>query len=71
MFGGPIFEGRNEILLLDKALKSGNFSKICIKIIKKFGKIFEKIPEKGNFVRNFLIFGLDYGKNKEYNMARL
>ena len=35
MLGGPIFEGRNEILLLGKALKLGAiFQKYGLKLIK-------------------------------------
>ena len=35
IFGGPIFEGRNEILLLVKALKFGViFQKYALKLIK-------------------------------------
>ena len=46
MFGGPIFEDRNEILLLGKALKLwGKFSKICIKM-KNIQIIIEKIRRK-------------------------
>ena len=46
MLGGPIFEGRNEILLLGKALKSGViFQKYALKLIKNW-KIVEKIREK-------------------------
>ena len=41
MFGSPIFRGRNETLLLDRALKLGNFSKICIKM-KKFESLLRK-----------------------------
>ena len=58
-WGGPIFEGRNEILLLDKALK-------CRVIFQKYGlklnkicKIIEKIREKCKIFRFFLIFGQD------------
>ena len=43
---GPIFEGRNEILLLGKALKFRvNFQKCALKLIKIW-KIIEKILEK-------------------------
>ena len=42
MFGGPIFEGRNEILLLGKVLKFRViFQKYVLKFIKTW-KIIEK-----------------------------
>ena len=41
MFGGPVFEGRNEILLLGKAVKVRViFQKNALKVIK-IGKIIE------------------------------
>ena len=46
MFGGPIFRGWNEILLLGKALKFGViFQKYALKLIKNW-KTIEKIREK-------------------------
>ena len=43
--GGPIFDGRNDILLLGKALKVGViFQKYGLKLIK-IRKIIEKIRE--------------------------
>ena len=49
MFWDPIFEGRNEILLLGKALKFGViFKKYALKLIKLL-KITEKIREKCKF----------------------
>ena len=46
MFGGPIFRGWNEILILGKALKFwGIFQKYALKFIKNW-KSNEKIQEK-------------------------
>ena len=46
VWGGPIFLGWNEILLLGKALKFGViFEKYALKLIKKLKNI-EKIREK-------------------------
>ena len=58
MFGGPIFRGWNEILLLGKALKFGViFQKYSLKLIKNWKNI-EKIREKMPiFQKIFLIFG--------------
>ena len=58
MFGGPIFRGWNEILLLGKALKFGViFLKYALKLIKNWKNI-EKIREKMQIIpENFLIFG--------------
>ena len=51
MFGGSIFEGRNEILPLGKIW--GIFQKHALKLIKNL-KIIEKIREKMQiFFRNF------------------
>ena len=56
MFGGPIFEGRNEILLLGKALKLRlNFQTYALKLIK-IGKILEKIREKNAKFSEFFNF---------------
>ena len=54
VFGGPIFRGWNEILLLGKALKFGViFQKYALKLIKIW-KIIEKIREKvQNWLENF------------------
>ena len=71
MFGGPILEGRKEILLLDKALKFELiFQKYALKLIKIW-KIIEKIREKMQIFPKNLIFGRNYGKTKEYNMDTL
>ena len=68
MFGGPIFEGRNEILLLGKALKfMVIFQKYAFKC--KNWKIMEKIREKCNFSRCFIFSGT--GKNNEYNIEAI
>ena len=56
MVGGPIFEGRNEILLLGKAIKFGVIlQKYALKLIEIW-KIIEKIREKMQIFPNFLIF---------------
>ena len=57
--GGWIFEGRSN----GQCPKIwGNFSKICIKLIK-IGKIIGKIREKMQIFPSFLIFGgRDYEK---------
>ena len=61
MFWGTIFEGRNEILLLGKALKFGViFQKYALKLIKIW-KIIENIREKMQISPNFLIFWRNYG----------
>ena len=57
MFGGPIFRGWNEILLLGKALKFGViFLKYALKFIKNW-KILRKFEKNAKFSENFLIFG--------------
>ena len=71
IFGIPIFDGRNAILLLDKALKFRIiFQKYVLKLIKIW-KTTEKIREKWKVLQKILILGRDYGKNKEYNKDRL
>ena len=71
VWGGPIFEGRNEILLLGKALKFRViFQKYALKLIEIW-KTIEKIREKCKVLQKFLIFGRDYWINKEYNKIRL
>ena len=57
MFRGPFFRGRDKILLLGEALTfGGNFSKICLKIIKTI-KGLEKIAEKSErFARKISFF---------------
>ena len=51
--GSPIFEGRNEILLLGKALQVGViFQKYALKLIK-FWKIIEKNRENAIFPKFF------------------
>ena len=68
---GPIFEGRNEILLLDKALK---FRVICQKYALKLIKIrrtIENIRKTWKNSRNFLNFGRDEGNNTEYTIGTL
>ena len=53
---GPIFEGRNEMLLLGKALKFVvNFKKYALKLIK-IRKIIEKIREKMQIFRKTFSF---------------
>ena len=53
MFGGSIFDGRNEILLLGKALKfSAIFQKHALKLTKIW-KTIEKIREKTQFCKVF------------------
>ena len=53
--GGPIFDGRNEILLLDKGLKAGViFQKYSLKLIKIW-KIIEKMQKNAN-VSEFINF---------------
>ena len=74
MFGCPIFEGRNEILLWGKALKFGGiYQKYALKLIKIW-KIIEKILEKNakfSETLNFLaVHNFSYGKNEEYNRDR-
>ena len=59
MFGGPIFEGRNEILLLGKALKLGVIFQKLINIWKFIEKMREKMQV---FSENCLIFSQNYGK---------
>ena len=51
--GGPIFEGRNEILLLGKALKFGVIFQIYALKLIKIWKIIEKIREKYYFRKIF------------------
>ena len=56
MFGGQIFRGWNENLLLGKALKFGViFQKYALKLIKQIETI-EKIREKCKFFRKFFNF---------------
>ena len=56
MFGGPIFEGRNEILLLGEALKLGViFQKYALKLIEIW-KIVEKMREKMQIFPKFFNF---------------
>ena len=51
VWGGPIFRGCNEFLLLGKALKFGIiFQKYALKLIKIW-KIIEKIREKNQIFR--------------------
>ena len=55
MFGGAIYDGRNEILLQGKALKFRViFQKLSLKLINIW-KIIEKMRENAIFP-NFLIF---------------
>ena len=63
MFGGQIFEGRNEIFLLGKALKFGViFPKICIKIIKKLEKLLRKFLKNENFSEIFNFWAVQWDK---------
>ena len=63
MFEGTDFLGAERNFTSGQSLKIwGNFSKICIKINKNFGKIIEKIREKCKLLGYILIFGQDYGK---------
>ena len=63
MFGGPIFEGRNEILLLGKALKFGViFQKYKLKLIKIWIIIEEKIEKNANFLEIFYFRAGPWGK---------
>ena len=56
LFGGPIFGGRNEILILGKGVKFRViFQKYALKLINIW-KIIEKIWEKCNIFRNFFKF---------------
>ena len=69
--GGPNFDGRNEILLLSKALKFRViFQKYALNLIKIWS-IVEKIREKMQFFPIFLIFWRDYGKTKESDIDTL
>ena len=71
MFGGPIFECRNGILLLGKGLK---FSVICQKYALKLIEIWqlrEKICEKRNFSQNYLKFRAAKLENKKDKIGRL
>ena len=53
VWGGPIFRGWNEILLLGKALKFGViFQKYALKLIK----ILRKLEKKCRFFRKFFNF---------------
>ena len=68
--GGSIFVGRNEILLLGKALKFGViFQKHELNLIK-IRKLIEKVQEQMQIFPNFVIFG-GFGKNNEYNINKL
>ena len=68
--GSPSLEGRNEILLLGKALKFRLIlQKYALKLIK-FWKIIKKMLENANF-SDFFNFRGDNGKNNEYNIRRL
>ena len=71
MFGGTIFDGRNEILLLDKALKFREIFQKCININKNLETLMRKCVKTFNFSTNFLIFTRDYIKDNEYNIGRL
>ena len=56
VWGGPIFQGWNEILLLGKALKFGViFQKYALKLIKN-GKILRRFEKKCKFFRKFFNF---------------
>ena len=58
MFGGSIFRGWNEILLLGKALKFGViFQKYALKLIKKLRKLLRKFEKNAIFSENFLFSG--------------
>ena len=53
MFWGPIFDGRNEILLLGKALKFKIFfQKLALKLIKSW-TYFENSRKMQSFVKSF------------------
>ena len=55
--GGPIFRGRNEILLLGKALKFGViFQKYALKLIKKLKIYWENSRKNANFSEFFFNF---------------
>ena len=55
-WGGPIFRGWNEILLVGKALKFGViFQKLALKLIK-IAKLLEKFEKNANFSESFLNF---------------
>ena len=41
------------------------------KINKDLEKLLRKFEKKSNLTENLLIFWRDYGKNEEYNIARL
>ena len=57
VWGGPIFRGWNEFLILGKALKFGViFLKYALILIKNWKNI-EKIREKMQIFQKFLIFG--------------
>ena len=56
MYGGPIFRGWNEILLLGRALKFGVlFLKYALKIIN-FEKLLRKFEKKCKFFGKFVNF---------------
>ena len=56
VWGGPIFRGWNEFLLLGKALKFGViFQKYALKLIKKLKKL-RKFEKKCKFFRKFFNF---------------
>ena len=65
MFGGPIFEGQNEILLLGKALKFGViFQKYALKLLIIWKNYQENSRKNANFSENFLNFRRDYGEKQ-------
>lgn len=65
IFGGPIFEEPNEILLLNKALKFVvTFSKYALKSIK-IRKTIEKIQENANFSAILKFSGGTMGKIRD------
>ena len=72
MFGGPIFEGQNKILLFGKVLKFGViFQKYALKLIKIW-KTSAENREKCIFFRIFFYFwGEPLLENSEYNIGML
>ena len=55
-FGCPFFEGLDKIFLIGEALKFGEFSQICSKIILKW-KLWRKFETNAQFSRKFRFSG--------------
>ena len=53
VWGGPIFRGWNEILLLDKALKFGEIVQKCSLELRIIWKIIEKLEKNAKFSEIF------------------